>query len=418
MPEPITELDSALFALKDERAVLHVYQPTRLAEPPEWSPFLPVPGTYQHPVYGELDFSPDAYSRIIDNFKSGIYDQRLPVNVEHDPQSAGAVGWVVDLRLADSGAIEAQVEWTKRGRELIEDDRFKYVSAEIYPSWPDPVNPDTIFQDVAVGLALTTHPYFKERVLPPLVASEAVLTLAEAGKESDMPDPKDQDEQVEAPAEQAVETPPVQDVEKIEAPVDKDATTDTETVAQLSDRIIADMKAKLGENPNISDPAVRRLAEDAARELAEARIKVKTAEAATAKMLAENATLRQENRLKTFSDEVLGKSKANGTPWQGAVEENVKFSMNVAEKFGEESWEMRHWVQTMRALSEQIKAGSLFTEIGTGRSTEENQGTYEKISGLAAERAKASGRTFAQEFDAILSTDAELRAAYAREMRG
>lgn len=39
-----------------------------------------------------------------------------------------AVGWIEELRLASSGAIEARVEWTSEGRDLIESKKYRYVS--------------------------------------------------------------------------------------------------------------------------------------------------------------------------------------------------------------------------------------------------------------------------------------------------
>lgn len=382
--DPTRDHDTDLFALKDERAMLHVYQPVELAEPPEWSPFLPVPGVYSHPHYGDLDLRSETYERMISNFKAGVYQEKLPVNAEHDPHASGALGWIVDMRLSDSGALEAKVDWNERGKSLIRDDRYKYVSAEYYFDWSDPINPDTTYQDVAVGLALTTHPYFKERVLPPLVASEAVLTLTGNGKEEhEMADDPKPTPAPEEPVEK-VETPPVQeesdqDVTKIEPPIEK---VDEETVAQLSERIVAELTTQLGEKPNISDPVVAQLAERTARELAEARIKTREAEASAARLLTENAALRQDNRLKQFSDEVLGQSKANGTAWVGDIADHVKLSVCLAEQFGEDSWELQHWTQTNRSHAEQIKAGYLFRDIGTGRAAEGMNG-HEKAEILA-----------------------------------
>lgn len=378
--EPV-DTDSALFALKDERAILHVYQPVALAEPPEWSPFLPIPGMYQHPVYGELDLGTATYERMVGNFKSGVYGQELPVNVEHDPHAAGAVGWIEDMRLADSGAIEAKVRWSKRGRDLIEDDRFRYVSAEFLNAWTDPVEPDKTYQDVAVGLALTTHPYFKERVLPPLVASEAVLTLAEAGKEQTMPD----DPKITPAPEPAVETPPIQekddDVTKIDPPVEK-VNEPTETVAQLTERMLGEFAAKVGPDAQLNNPLVMEFGQVMATKVAEFTQRAKQAEVEAARLMTENATLREASRLKTFSDEAMGQSKDNGTAWIGDIADHVRLSIALAEKFGEDSWELRHWVQTNRSHSAQINAGFLFKEIGSGRTSEGMSG-HEKAEVLA-----------------------------------
>src|SRR5690606_18864549 len=59
---PVSDL-VAMYAVKDEgaRPVLHTYQPVMFAEPPEWSPFLPVPDVYHHPIYGQLNYTPEYY---------------------------------------------------------------------------------------------------------------------------------------------------------------------------------------------------------------------------------------------------------------------------------------------------------------------------------------------------------------------
>ncbi len=46
-------------------------------------------------------------------------------------------------------------------------DRFRYVSAEFFDSWQDPVTGDW-HDDVAFGMAICTNPHFKETVLRPL----------------------------------------------------------------------------------------------------------------------------------------------------------------------------------------------------------------------------------------------------------
>jgi hypothetical protein len=377
-PTEYTYTGGGLFALKDERSVLHVYQPFLLAEPPEWSPFLPVPGTYQHPVYGELDLGTATYERMVSNFKSGVYGQELPVNVEHDPHAAGAVGWIEDMRLADTGAIEAKVRWSKRGRDLIEDDRFRYVSAEFLNAWTDPVEPDKTYQDVAVGLALTTHPYFKERVLPPLVASEAVLTLAEAGKENDMADDPKPTPAPE-PTPEPVETPPIQDkdedVTKIEPPVETVNEPESVLATQLNEAMLSEYRALK------------------AREIEHERRITFLSE--------ENARLSRDGRVKKFTDEVRGRSDANGLPWVGEIENHVAMLVDLSEKFGEDSAQVKQYISTNRAHAELIKSSQLFSELGTGRPSEAMTG---------AEKAEIVARKLREQNPALTKEQATAQA--------
>lgn len=60
----------------------------------------------------------------------------IPFDKNHDVEkslgwgggSGEAVGWIEELRLTSAGAIEARVEWTSEGRELVESKAYRYVS--------------------------------------------------------------------------------------------------------------------------------------------------------------------------------------------------------------------------------------------------------------------------------------------------
>lgn len=308
--------DVAMFAVKDDREALHVYQAATFAEPPEWSPFLPVPGVYEHPVYGTLDYTAATYQRIVDQFKAGVYQDKLPVNAEHDPYASGAVGWITDMRIADSGAIEARVEWNDRGTRLIEGDRYLYVSAELMPTWADPVDPDTVYQDVAVGLALTTHPYFKERVLPPLAANEAVLTRQEVVM-------SDKDAQTK-------QTPPAR-----------------EPAVQLSEAEIQ---------------AFRQF-QEAGGLTAFTELKTR-AEAAETRV----GNLEADGRRKRFTDVVMGRAEgSDGARWFGEVEPHVTHLVKLADAFGDDSDEVKHYQAVNTAHATQLAESDLFRPIGTGQ---------------------------------------------------
>ena len=392
---------STLSVFKDQRVegkekveVFHVAQPIEFATPPEWSPFLPIPGTYHHPIYGELDFSPETYDRILANFQAKVYQDKLPVNAEHDPQSSGAVGWITDMRLADSGAIEVRVDWNERGKALIEADRYKYVSAELHPYWTDPVDPDRTYENVAIGMAITTLPYFKPSVLPPLVASEAEAYQAgETGKERTMPE----------------ETQNTVTQPEVPAGTLNDVQTAT-------DQIIAQLSEKLTDK-KISDPVVTEFVERAARELAEARAEAKRTADEAIQLREQNSMLQAQNRVKYFTDEVLGRSEANGTAWTGPVADHVRMACSLADKFGEKSWELQHYIQTNRAAAEQVKAGSLFKEIGTARNQDGGLTAYDQLAAKATALAESQGKTFESAFASVLASDHQLRAAYAREQR-
>ncbi len=330
---PLATPQLALYAVRDggERPVLHTYLPVTFAEVPEWGPFLPVPGTYHHPIYGTLDYTTAYYEELIANFKAGVYQDRLPVNAEHDPQSSGAVGWITDMRLAESGAIEVKVEWNERGRKLLEEERYRYVSAEIYPGWADPVNPELIY-DVAIGMAITTHPYFKERVLPPLAASEAVLTrdAGETGKEHDMGNSEPQVQTEQTPETPAVPSAPKQPEEM--------------TPLEMNEQVL--------------------------REFRELQAKVTEQQRTITKLSEANATLVKDGHRKAFTDEVKGRSDGNATPWLGDVEQHVAMLCDLAETFGTDSERVRQYIDQNRAHAERMKVSDLFRKFGTGLAPE------------------------------------------------
>lgn len=148
------------------------------AEPPEWIPFLPKPGEYNSPRYGEIVITRERNEHFIENFEAGVYQEALPISSEHiDADQEGAYGWIEEMRMNEDGSVDARVSWTDRGKEAIEKDRFRYFSPEFHDVYKD--NKGQKHRDVAVGGALTTRPFFKEDELRPLVASEGVLTFGE-----------------------------------------------------------------------------------------------------------------------------------------------------------------------------------------------------------------------------------------------
>ncbi|KKN51401.1 hypothetical protein LCGC14_0622980 [marine sediment metagenome] len=142
------------------------------AEPPDTINVFPIPGTYKHPLYGAIKVSRDTSKEMVKNFNDGVYQERVPLDAEHETKLSGAVGWITHLKMNADGSVDADVEWNERGEEMIRDDRFKFISPEWFDNWSDPATGEE-FEQVLVGAALTTRPFFKEGALRPLVATEA-----------------------------------------------------------------------------------------------------------------------------------------------------------------------------------------------------------------------------------------------------
>lgn len=365
--QPIPDvLDFAAIATHKDNAA-RVYTAIEFAEPPEWAPFLPVTGTYIHPWYGQLDYDLPRYERIVANFKAGIYQSQLPVNAEHDPQASGAVGWITDMRINADTSIDAKVEWNDRGRQLIEGDRYRYVSAELWDEWTDPVSGIT-YPDVAIGLAICTNPFFKESVLRPLAASDAVWTYRPGNGQ---------------------EVTGMSDAQQ-------HAASGQTNAAQFTEAERAEFRE------------AKRRADDLA-------VKLSETETALAKTAADLESLRKDQRVARFTSEVRGKSDDNGKVWIGETQAHVDMLVSLAEAFGEDSAQFKQYVAINRAAATQDALTKPIGENGNGESVSALSEINKKAEAMAA---ASDGRlTFSEAFTKVMDSDADLRARYVRERR-
>lgn len=277
-----------------------------LMEAPEWLPCLPTPCTLKHPTYGVVDFSAERIGNFVANFNAGVYQSQVAVDGEHETKESGAMGWVKELRVNDDGSADARVEWGKRGVEMLDQERYKYVSPEFYDKWNDPLTGET-HKDILIGLALTTRPFIKESALRAIAASESTA------REDIMPEPTPAPESTPAPTTEAAQL--------------------TEQVTPLQ---FAEQAKALAE----SQAAQKALSEQV-------------------------ATMQTEARTRRFTEEVRGKSDSNGRAWFGEPEKHVAFLNDLAEKFGEDSDQVKFYVTNQRAQAEQNATSSLFKEMGS-----------------------------------------------------
>src|SRR5690606_33593843 len=118
--------------------------------------------------WGDLDLTAERIQGFVDSFNNRIYQQHLAIDAEHfsmDPE--GALGWIEELRVNADGSVDARIDWADRGEDLIQKDRFRYVSPSYYEEWED--NHGQKHENVLVGAALTTHPWFKDDALRSIV---------------------------------------------------------------------------------------------------------------------------------------------------------------------------------------------------------------------------------------------------------
>jgi hypothetical protein len=146
------------------------------ATPPSWIPFIPKPGVYKHPLYGDVEISAERTARLAASVANKVYQEHIPLDLEHQTKLSGAAGYIRELRLNSDGSADARIDWTPRGIHAISSKQFRYVSPEWFRKWEQPLT-GQIHEDVVAGGALTTRPFFKEGSLRALVASESGTTV-------------------------------------------------------------------------------------------------------------------------------------------------------------------------------------------------------------------------------------------------
>ena len=353
------------------------------SEPPDWMPFLPKPGKYTHPTMGEIDLPAERNERFVSNFKAGIYQEKLPVDAEHEYKLSGAVGWITDMRVNEDGSVDAAVEWTERGVSLIEADAYKYVSPEWWEEWTQPESGD-VFYDVPIGAALTVRPFFKERSLRPLVANEQGLSVWDG-------EPSNASQEDPSMAEQ---TPGATSATTPAAGAPGAATTPSATPAAAAPVVQATEPTQLSE-------LRRELTEErTARQAAETRL----------------LSLERESRTRAFTDEVLGRSDANNLRWAGEPDKHVSMLNKLAELTGgADSEDVKQYIETQRGIAAQMKTAGIFSEAGsTGRST--SGSAVAELNAKAAELRKTKPElSEAAALDAVVSDPAN--AVLARRYR-
>ncbi|MBT9173450.1 MAG: hypothetical protein DDT21_01851 [Syntrophomonadaceae bacterium] len=333
-------------------------------EPEQWIPYLPLPGELKHKKYGDVSFTLEKANRLVDGFKQGIYQSRIPIDAEHQTKLSGAVGWITDMRVNDNGSVDALTEWTDRGIKLLANKRFRYMSPEFYPLWIDPFT-EEVHKDVAVGAAITTRPYIKESYLRSLIATERGF--------EDLTDT--------LPA--VVKTTNGDKYMELEMKVEEQ----TQAFVDLQDRFTA---------------------AEAARAESEAR-SVKLTEALDASN-ARIAKMEQTAQVRRFTDLVESDKR-----WYGETASHLKVLRSFAETFGEESEEFAEYVQQQQALAEQLHTSELFKEYGHSRQSQKRTAAEEldvKARQLQAER---TGLSYAQAYTEVLTQNPGL---YNRHVKG
>jgi len=350
---------------------------------PDWIPYLPKPGTFKHPSYGEISFDVAGNTSFVNNFKAGIYQARIPIDAEHQTKVSGAVGWITDMRMNDNGSADAKAEWTDRGNKMLQGGRFRYVSPEFYPTWTDPAT-DEVFTNVAVGLALTNRPYFKESHLRPLVATEdGIFTIdEERSDESTVVFFSIQ----AVPTE--VEIDAVQSVRE-----DNKMAESTKTGEAVDAKAFAEVQLRLTELQDALAGSEEKRVE-AEAQAQQYRESLDTTNERLAKVEA-------TNQAKRFTELADGH---DGPRWTGAVSTHVK----IMKALGEDSEEFTAYVDSQKTAAAAIQTSALFAEVGTDQPGN-TKTALEKLNTMAEVLVSENGQlTFAQAFAEVLDRNPKL----------
>lgn len=322
-------------------------------ELPLWIPFLPRPGRYKHPRYGEVAITRERNERFVGHVNGRTYGQDLPVDAEHETKLSGALAYIKEARVNGDGSADARVEWTDRGRTMVGGGRFKYFSPEWYDAWTDPATGQR-HEDVAIGGALTTRPFFKEGAMRPLIASER--GLAAGGDDFQQ----------------------------------GDGTVMSEKEKELEGRLAAleaEIKAR---------QAAEQAATSQAQQLAEQ----------NKKLSEQVATMQADARRQRFTELT---APADGPAWFG--EGHVAILETLANTFGEDSTQFKGYVQQQQAIAEQLAMSELFRERGSDRS-----GDGGALGRIEAETRKLMAEdknlTYEQAYTAVLERNPKLYNEY------
>jgi hypothetical protein len=127
-------------------------------------------GKYNHPTYGEIDFTPTKLQEYADNVNNNVRGIPLSIDYDHSSLKTGiseAAGWVQQARFND-GVLQGLVDFTKTATEKIKEGAYRYFSPEYKDEWIN--NAGQKVSNVLLGGGLTNRPFLKD--LLPINLSE------------------------------------------------------------------------------------------------------------------------------------------------------------------------------------------------------------------------------------------------------
>lgn len=114
------------------------------------------PGVIYSNNKGQFDITPQLLSDIVKNFESGANETQPFVDVEHDQsESCGPITAV----MLHEGMLYIHPEWNDKGRHLVGEKRYMYLSVDVEPVKNSKTG--AVTYPVLVGSGLTNKPVYK-----------------------------------------------------------------------------------------------------------------------------------------------------------------------------------------------------------------------------------------------------------------
>jgi phage I-like protein len=376
------------------------------AQTPEWIPYLPKPGTFTHPKYGTVKIDEKRNANFVSQFKAGVYQDRLPIDAEHQTTVSGALGWITDLRLNKDGSVDAKASWTDRGKVMLANDRLPYFSPAFFDKWVDPTD-GKVHEDVAIGGALTTRPFFKPksglRAVRPLVASDDHMYIAVSAV--DNPDMLRFSEAQFAVLEQEEKgdlvTVPAAAPNTAAAAATQTPPAPAATVEIKSDQVIIS-KAEHEELINLR-AAQAKTASEIDPQIAALKLTTETQATALKTASEQLAAMQFRERQRDFLDIING---ADGrAKWQGEAEKHLQMMEILfnASNEGMESQTFKDYVEMNTATAEQAKDFQKFRDVGSNSA-------MKVVSGSPTGKIQAAAKVFSDADPKLSAGDAMIRA--------
>lgn len=399
------------------------------AEPPASIQVLPKAGAYSHPKYGKFTMTPKIIQAFVDNHNNHVYQEQVPIDAEHQSKLSGAIGYYGEMHVIDEGrgGAEASVNWTDRGRELIASDAFQYFSPEWFDEWTDPTNGKKI-ANVLVGGAITTRPFFKDKAMRPLVASEdsyqagewdgdgkeepRTLTMSAMQFAESSPDDDEEDEDPKTTVEEGDA--------HVNTPV-KIGGKDKESKANSEQVIVTPTGGrKMADEPVVAkvvDEATKAFVENETKQLTE-----KLESETGLRKAAEERLVKLETEAQTrrFTDIIMGHDPAGdgSPPFAGKHEMHNSTLSLLAKEFGEDSEQFKEYVSEQRAVAKSMREAGMFKEVGKGSAPGQitSDGAIRRFDDAVAKwQSENSDKSKGEAIEAVARTSPKLYTESVRE---